>query len=188
MIDVGAAIRAGIASLVAADIEYVVVGSVAASAWGVLRSTRDVDLVVAVAPEQLLRWLESVDSTEFYVADDFAREVIQSGGSFNMIHLEGGAKIDIFVPSADDPLASAALARRVRADVFGSSCWVASAEDLILAKLKWRLESRSERQWIDCGEIAATVELDRAYLRSRALELGLDVDLAQLITEVDGLA
>ena len=46
MIDIAAAIRDGIASLEAAQIDYAVVGSVAASAWGVLRSTRDVDVVV----------------------------------------------------------------------------------------------------------------------------------------------
>jgi len=41
------------------------------------------------------------------------------------------------------------LARRVSADVLGLASWVATAEDVILSKLRWRLDSRSEVQWRD---------------------------------------
>ena len=183
MIDVAAAVRAGIASLEANKIRYAVVGSVAASVWGVLRSTRDIDVVVAVQPDQLLSWLSAIDPDEFYVPVEFARAAIRSGGSFNLLHLAGGSKIDIFVPDRHDQLAEATLNRRIRSDVFGESCWVASAEDVVLAKLRWRFETRSDRQWMDCTEIVASVELDREYLWSNAAAYGVTDDLKDLLSD-----
>lgn len=41
--------------LVAADAQFVVVGGLAVGAWGVVRGTKDVDIVVAPEPENLRR-------------------------------------------------------------------------------------------------------------------------------------
>ncbi len=61
--------------------------------------------------------------------------------------------------------------------------WIATAEDVILAKLRWRLESRSEVHWRDCVEIVATQPVDRSYLRGWAERLGVADDLAELLAE-----
>lgn len=65
--------------------------------------------------------------------------------------------------------------------MFDVPCWVATAEDVVLAKLRWRLESRSEVQWRDCVEIAATNDLDTTYLRRWARDLGVTGDLEDLL-------
>lgn len=44
--------------LAAADCEFVVVGGLALNAWGVVRGTKDVDIVVAAEPENLMRVAE----------------------------------------------------------------------------------------------------------------------------------
>lgn len=44
--------------LVAADVEFVIVGGLAVGAWGVVRATKDVDVVVAPEPENLRRVAE----------------------------------------------------------------------------------------------------------------------------------
>ncbi|HEX6455151.1 MAG TPA: hypothetical protein VF009_01385 [Solirubrobacterales bacterium] len=44
--------------LAAADCEFVVVGGLAVNAWGVVRGTKDVDIVVAPEPENLKRVAE----------------------------------------------------------------------------------------------------------------------------------
>ena len=98
-----------------------------------------------------------------------------------MLHTTSGGKIDLFVVAPDDEFERSRLDRRVQADVLGHVSWVATAEDVILAKLKWRLDSRSEVQWRDCGEIAAVQELDHAYLWKWAPELGIFDDLADLL-------
>lgn len=44
--------------LAAAEVEFVVVGGLAVNAWGVVRGTKDVDVVVATEPENLKRLAE----------------------------------------------------------------------------------------------------------------------------------
>jgi hypothetical protein len=84
---------------------------------------------------------------------------------------------------ADDAFSHSRLARVVRADVLGVPTWVATAEDVVLAKLRWRLESRSEVQWRDCVEIAAVHPLDEQYLRRWAGALGVEADLHELLAD-----
>jgi len=52
--------------------------------------------------------------------------------------------------------------------------WFASPEDLVLSKLYWSRESRSEIQRDDVGEIIASLEnLDWSYLEKWAELLGI---------------
>ncbi len=61
------------------------------------------------------------------------------------------------------------------------SSWISTPEDVVLSKLRWRLECRSELQWRDCVEIAAVQQLDRDYLDRWAPELGVADDLTELL-------
>jgi tRNA nucleotidyltransferase (CCA-adding enzyme) len=53
LIDLARILRTVVATLEGSEIDYVVVGSTAAAAWGVARSTRDIDIVVVVDADQL---------------------------------------------------------------------------------------------------------------------------------------
>jgi hypothetical protein len=59
---------------------------------------------------------------------------------------------------------------------------VADAEDVVLAKLRWRLTTRSEVQRRDRVEIAAIHELDRDHLWAWADRLGIAADLAEVLS------
>ena len=185
MTDVAGALRAVVDALERLNVDYVLVGSVAAAAWGVVRSTRDADLVAFMDSNHLRAMLAGLDRREFYVPEDFADSAVRSGGSFNVLHLTGGGKVDIFVPVSGDSFAQSRLSRRVRAEVLGVRAWMATPEDVLLAKLRWRLESRSEMQWRDCIEIAASNQLDLQYLNRWAPTLGVEVDLAELLRSVE---
>lgn len=69
--------------------------------------------------------------------------------------------------------------------IHGIPAYVATAEDIVLAKLRWRLTTSSERQWSDCADLVARNSLDRAYLRNWASRLGLLPDLERLLDQVD---
>lgn len=181
MNDLSVALSAVVEGLDRLRIDYFVVGSMAAASWGVVRSTRDIDLVAIIDSESVGRFLEGLDTETLYVPAAQALEVASVGGSFNVIHTTTGGKVDIFVPPRGDPFTSSRLARRCRATVLGLEVDVASAEDVLLAKLRWRLESRSDVQWRDCVEIAATNDLDVGYLRVWAGRLGVATDLADLL-------
>jgi hypothetical protein len=169
------------AALDRAGVRYVVVGSMAAAHWGVARTTRDIDLAVMLDPRVADDVVAALQRDDVYVPVDDARRALVHGGSFNVLHMSSGGKIDLFVVAPEDEFERARLDRRVAAQVLGVDSWISTAEDVVLAKLRWRLESRSEVQWRDCVEIAAVHELDRAYLSTWAPRLGVVDDLAELL-------
>ncbi len=184
MIDLARILRTVVDILELHQIDYVVVGSTAAAAWGVARATRDIDVVTMLGTDDLDAVLDALQTGALYVPVEHAHMAARSGGSFNVLDPEHGGKVDLFVTAPDDAFDVSRIARRIRADVFDVPCWIASAEDVVLAKLRWRLSSRSETQWRDCVEIASTNDLDIDYLRRWANELGVIDDLDDLLETV----
>ena len=91
------------------------------------------------------------------------REAPTQRSSFNVIHLDSVFKVDIFLPKTDE-FAWAQLERRqlrrISADT-KDAVYVATAEDTVLAKLRWyRLGNEvSGTQWNDVvGIIGASGE------------------------------
>ncbi|MCY3948386.1 MAG: hypothetical protein OXF61_04215 [Acidimicrobiaceae bacterium] len=163
--------------------DYIVVGSTAAAAWGAARMTRDVDIVVLLAPDSGETVLEALRESEVYFPESDARRAVTSGGSFNILHPTSGGKVDVFAVPSEDAFTQSRIARRVRTEVLGIETWIAAPEDVVLAKLRWRLESRSEVQWRDCVEIAAINDLDVSYMHRWASALGIQDDLTELLAE-----
>lgn len=186
MIDLARALRVVVDEFESHGVDYVIVGSAAAAAWGVVRTTRDVDVVIVMSEEALADVLDRLVTEGFYVPDSVLKPgILETPGSFNVLDPVSGGKVDVFVPVPDDAFTASRISRRIRADVFGVPCWVSSAEDVLLAKLRWRLKSRSDVQWRDCVEIASTNDLDRDYLASWAEELAVSEDLGGLLRDVD---
>ena len=159
------------------------VGSTAAAAWAPPRMTRDVDIVVLLAPDVDETVLDALRVADVYFPESEARRAVTSGGSFNVLHPQSGGKVDIFAIPSEDAFTQSRVSRRVRAEVLGIETWIATPEDIVLAKLRWRLESRSELQWRDCVDIAAINDLDASYMHRWAAELGVQEDLTELLDQ-----
>lgn len=90
-------------------------------------------------------------------------------------------KVDIYC-SPDEPLARAELQRRIFVEVDGQSFPCASAEDIILQKLRWFVSGGgvSDRQWRDIRGVIRVQgsALDRQYLEHHAASHGV-LDLLQ---------
>ena len=56
------------------------------------------------------------------------------------------------------------FARRLRCDVDGIALWATTPEDLVIAKLNWARDSRSEVQLRDVANLIATGNLDMGYV------------------------
>ena len=181
LIDLTFAFRRVVEALEKISARYVVVGSTAASAWGVARSTRDIDVVAVITRETVDTFLRALGNNEIYVPVDEAKAATIKGGSFNVLHTKTGGKVDVFVCQTSDAFESSRLDRRVKLQVLGIDTWVSTPEDVVLSKLLWRVQTRSEVQWRDCVEVAATQKLDVNYLRIWATELGLSADLEELL-------
>lgn len=181
MIDLVYAFRLVVLALEDVSARYLVVGSTAAGAWGVARSTRDVDIVAVISSDSVEAFLSALEGNDLYVPAEEARLAAEVGGSFNILHTATGGKVDLFVCSPDNKFESIRLDRRVQLNILGVLTWVATPEDVVLSKLRWRLESRSETQWRDCIEIAAAQNLDTDYMRLWAQQIGITSDLEELL-------
>ncbi len=168
--------------LVAAGLPYMVTGSVALSLYAEPRMTRDVDLVVDLRPSDAPRIL-AVFGAEFNVDPDRTRDAIARRSMFNVIHTAAVVKLDIIVRRAG-AYREEEFRRRRLAEIDGVGMWVVSAEDLVLSKLDWARDSRSEVQLRDVRRlIKAQPRLDWTYVEEWAARLGL-LELVSLVREV----
>ena len=94
---------------------------------------------------------------------------------FNVIDLSTGWKID-FILRKSRPFSREEFRRRVRVNLPGISLFVASAEDIIIAKLEWSKLAHSQRQIDDATAIllARRETLDRSYIEKWTKELHLE--------------
>lgn len=157
-------------------IPHMVVGSFASSAHGLPRTTQDIDVVIDPTPAQLAALLAAIDLDRFYVDADTARDALQRRSMFNVIDMSTGWKLDLVIRKAT-PHAIEELHRRVEGMVAGVRAPLATAEDVIIAKLAWARDAVSERQLADVAGILASRgdQLDRSYLERWIDELQLGV-------------
>jgi len=173
-------------ALEGAGIEYMVVGSLASSAHGLPRATRDADVVVIMTHEQIAKLVELLEP-KFYVSKDAASDAIRHGTSFNAIHEETFYQVDLFVASIT-PFNRLQFERREYIEIdpdHDITMPFQSAEDTILSKLDWFRQGKevSERQWQDVLGILRSQgeQLDHHYLRQWAANLGLDALLQRAL-------
>ena len=176
-----------VAVLETLQIPYLVGGSFASSIHGITRLTRDADIVALIKPDQSQPLANALEG-EFYADEQAIRRAVLAKRSFNVIHIDSMFKVDIFVATPNEFEASQFERRRAMVLGPGSSpTYVASAEDTILAKLRWyRLGNEvSDQQWSDLLNVAKVqgVRLDLSYLRSWAVELGVADLLVRALEE-----
>jgi hypothetical protein len=182
-------------SLLAAALErlgipYLIGGSVASSARGIARATRDIDVVARIAIQQA-DLLAGALGREWYADPDQMRQAIRAGQAFNVIYMPKSQKIDVFPAVGEFQDSQLARASRVPLEFLGiqAAYPVASAEDILLAKLQWYRAGGevSDRQWSDIGGLLATnPDLDFEYTGSWAARLGVQDLLAKALAEVAG--
>jgi len=142
-------------------IEYMVTGSFAMSAYGEIRFTRDIDVVVQITEKDVARITRKFE-TEYYVSDESIRNAIARKSMFNVISNTHGGKVDCIVMK-DDEFARYSFTRRWKASVSGLDFWVTTKEDLIIAELNWARDSHSEMQIRDIANLTSS-EYDSIYV------------------------
>ncbi len=158
------------ARLERADIAYMLTGSMAMNYYAQPRMTRDIDIVVALAPKDT-ETIVRLFSPDYYVSFDAVSDSISHEALFNLIHQESVIKVDCIVRKSS-PYRRAEFERRQRITVEDFSTWIVSKEDLIISKLDWARDSRSEMQFRDVKNLLAT-GCDRGYIDGWTKTLGL---------------
>ncbi len=176
-------------ALLDCGINWYVGGSMASTAHGVLRTTQDVDFVVALRLEHIDLLVSALES-EFYIDALAIRRAIFGQSSFNLIYLGTMYKADIFMLK-DTPFAQEQMRRRQQIALPGEEgetiAWVCTAEDIVLQKLLWYQKGGgvSEQQWRDVqGVLQVQAQaLDQAYMQHWARELGLTELLTRALVD-----
>jgi hypothetical protein len=162
----------------AAQVEYMLTGSVAMSWYAQPRQTRDVDIVVDL-PAAKIGAVVDAFSADFYVDADVVRDEVKRRGMFNMIQDALVVKVDMILRKGGAHDAEAFRRRRLIEIAPGVRVSIIAPEDLILAKLAWAAQGESDLQLRDVRNLLRSVEdLDHTYLSTWARSLGV-VDLLE---------
>ncbi len=164
----------------ALSVPYAIGGSFASGRHGEFRSTYDIDIVIDLPFEKAHTLVEAL-APRYYVDEISVVDAIEHRRSFNAIHLDWMLKVDFFV-ARSDLLDRRQLERRRPLRIGGTEgadVQFTSAEDIILRKLDWYRQSggQLERQLRDVEGVlkARAGQLDLAYLRATAVEVGLAI-------------
>ena len=157
-------------------IPYFVGGGVASIVHGEERFTKDADIVIRIFPFHIPQFVKAFEA-DFVVSADAVQDALEQRYAFNIIHIETAYKIDLYPITDEDEMEITALARRLQIDIGAGEIWLASAEDVILAKLKWFRKGGelSEKQWRDVLGILKVqgTNLDFTYLEPMAARFHL---------------
>lgn len=166
------------------NIPYYITGGMAAIAYGEPRTTRDVDMVLSISLSEINALVQQLEQKGFYIpgVDD-----VKSGRmkTLSITHIESISRADL-VLSGNDEFDRVKFERKRLVDVLSAGpAYIASPEDVILNKLRWRLQSQSEKQWRDVlGVLKVQGDaLDFEYLNYWAEQLGLVEDLAMAMEQ-----
>ncbi len=168
-----------------AAIAYMVTGSFASTYYGEPRATRDLDIVIDPSNDGLDVLVEGVLSDGYYVDRDAAFVALRQRTQFNVVAADA-LKIDLIIRK-DRPFSREEFARRRPAVLLDTLVFIASVEDMILAKLEWSIAFDSDRQLRDVAAMVhlAGESLDRAYIERWAETLDVEAVWRRLIVTVD---
>jgi hypothetical protein len=158
------------ARLDAADIGYMLTGSMALNCYALPCVPRNLDFVVALRPADA-----EVMARLFSPHYDISREAVDSAiaqqSFFNLFHRKSRVKVNCIVCQQIN-YRRAEFSRRQRVKFENFNTWIVSKEDLIISKLHWARKSRSPRHLRDVKNLAAT-SCDTMYIERWTRALGI---------------
>ena len=156
-----------------ADIPYMVSGSMAANYYSIPRMTRDIDIIIELKESDIDKFV-SLFQTDFYLSRQMVQKEVLRQGIFNLIHNQYVIKVD-FIIKKSSPYHETAFSRKREVLIEGNPMWFISPEDLVISKLDWARDSRSEMQLKDVRNLIETVSnLDIKYIEKWISQLDLE--------------
>src|SRR5208282_1210243 len=160
-------------ALTAANIDYMVTGSIASILQGEPRSSHDIDLVVVMPPAAARTLVQAFPPPDYYLSEEAILEALRQKSMFNLLCLTDGEKVDFWILT-DDAFDQSRFARKRVEQVLGLQLNVSAPEDTILVKLRWaKLSGGSEKQFTDALRVYEVQgnKLDFDYLNQWASRL-----------------
>jgi hypothetical protein len=134
--------------LTQAQIPYYITGGVAAITYGEPRTTRDLDMVLSIAPNDIERLASILEQAGFYVP---GVEDVKSGRmrTLQITQMSSISRADLVIAATDSYEQLKFQRRQLCPFPDGTEVYLASPEDVVINKLRWGERSQSEKQWRD---------------------------------------
>jgi len=138
-------------------------------------------MVIDPSAAQLRSLVRALAGTGAYVSREAAEEPFAHHSMFNVVDTTSGWKVDLIIRKRR-PFSEVEFERRQSAEFEGCPLWVASVEDVMVAKLEWAKLGASARQLEDVAALLRvhSGRLDRAYLEHWIAALGLTAQWEQV--------
>jgi len=143
-------------------IDYMLSGSMALNSYTVPRMTLDADIVIELSGKNLEDFFEIFEN-EFYVNKDSVRQEVARSGMFNVIDHKTGFKID-FIVKKNTEYRILEFKRRRKERIGNSEVWIVSPEDLVISKIEWIQQLKSDRQISDIENLLSIPAIDKNYI------------------------
>lgn len=159
----------------ATGLPWMVVGSVASSAYGEARMTLDVDVVLVMSGHAVAPFIAAFPEESFYCPPP---EVMRTEaerkerGHFNVIDNDTMFKADVYLPGSDT-FAQWAFRNRRRLEIQRVPVWLAPPEYIIVHKLEFLREGGSEKHIRDIRGMLAVTDIEQPVLAEEIARRGL---------------
>jgi hypothetical protein len=177
-------LRHAIDALERLTIPYMLVGSIASTAYGEPRFTQDIDVVVDLTPALIPAFCAAFHAPEFYLSEAAVKDAVQARFQFNVLHPGTGNKLDFILPRTDE-WGSVQMQRRQRVQLLQDRAgYAARPEDVIIGKMLYYAEGGSEKHLRDITAILRISGdiVDRNDIQQWATKLGI-LEVWQAIRE-----
>ncbi|REJ78803.1 MAG: hypothetical protein DWQ47_05000 [Acidobacteria bacterium] len=161
------------------SIDYMLTGSMALVHYAAPRNTADIDLVIDLSDRNFEKFLGEFES-DYYIPPTSAKRAVAEKRMFNALNQASIVKVDCAVRK-DTEFHREAFSRRKQTSYSGDfDIWIITREDLIISKLLWAKESKSEMQMRDVGNIVRH-GYEEGYVHSWCKKLGIDQILKEVL-------
>lgn len=144
------------------SISYMLSGSIALNAYSLPRMSLDIDIVIELQEKHLDQFCE-IFKSGYYLNKKTINEEIKRHGMFNVIDLKTGFKVD-FIVKKETEYRNIEFSRRRREPIADINVWIVSPEDLIVSKIIWIQQLKSDKQISDIENLIAIPGLDMNYI------------------------
>ncbi|MEA1971957.1 MAG: hypothetical protein U9N34_01470 [Candidatus Cloacimonadota bacterium] len=151
-------------------IEYMLTGSLAMNFYAEPRMTRDLDIVLLLNVDKIKPLIKSF-KYDYYISEEGISDALKHNTSFNLIHNTSIMKVDMILRK-NDAYRVSEFQRKQEIDLLANQIYICAKEDLIISKLIWSLDSKSEKQKTDILNLLQT-DYDANYLHRWLKKLNL---------------
>lgn len=162
-------------------IAYMLTGSMAMMYYATPRYTADIDIVIELNTKKSLE-ISTLFEPDYYVPHNRIADAVRRKSMFNLIHQDSFFKIDCIIKK-DSEFQRNAFENRQKVNYSDFDVWLIGKEDLIISKLLWAKDSRSDFQIRDIINLLK-FGFEQTYIESWSEKLDVSDLLAECLEKL----